>query len=842
MTDGKKKKMNTDDKTPEENKTPDAEQSAETPAEKPSLPETSLTLEESDDAPPAEPPAQPTAEDKPAPPPELNDGGLSLDMDDDETSAAPSAQAEPPSSEPPQTTPEPLQPPQQETQQAAPETPQPAPPEVPQTEPATPQPAPPEVPQTEPETPQPAPPKVPQTDPEKPQPVQPEVPQPPSEQLQTRQMPESGQNDPPHPEHTPVQEPPQEPQQETAITEPPPEQTTAPPPAQSAPQDEPQPSQLSASTEPDSAGETAAHSPTISAGENMDSMDDMGDMEDMGDMPISEMQDEPKSKKKIFMAAGGAAVLALVGGGYLFLSSGQDTPVPPRQTAAREAPLPPEDTQPTEFAAFDASDQTPPSSDDMQGAGLIEIDGLDFAAPPQPEPLSRGEEESFEFAALSGTPDTAEPQSESGFSFAPDDIPPPTWGGTEDNGMSGFPGAFDADDDISAESDAIEPQEGFFETAEVSEETPIDLQDGLPLPPVETEDSALALGFSPFDDEDERVEQGSADAEETPESVADAEDATETETDAVQVSESRDIDLPVVNAFPDFKQDDIPAPVSTSDAAPPPMATETGIDTAIAPRPIDPSLPVAGQRLEELLPPPPQEMPEETERRINEARRAMTQGELEGDAIATHRETLREVPAKEAMVRPLPKQYLIIERADKKPGMPPVARQAVSAGTPLPRTADQEKLRRAIAEQQAGNRQGAMEIYESILRENPTDLNALTNMLGLLRREHPGLALEKLAELRTIYPRHPGVAAQLAVTHADLKNFAEALHFLDIAANLDTPNAYYPFSKGVIFDRMGRRGEANAHYRNALAMLERGQIGPQHVPRDFLRKRLGISY
>jgi len=574
--------------------------------------------------------------------------------------------------------------------------------------------------------------------------------------------------------------------------------------------------------------------------------DDFGD--DGGNMmPPPE---KSGSKKKILMAGGALALAAVIGGGYFVLSSADDGTTPPKQVVKIAAQAPAPTALPDTGTDFAAANTT----------GQADVTGM--TPPPQPTPLTNTNsiagdtDNGTELASIAIAETNAIPRSD-------------TWDMNGDNAMDSFDTA-DMPDDAALTALAVDGQTAVAETDTIDDydpsratittiDTGIDAGDNsLPPPPVDAEAEAATLDFSTTD-----TATTTADAGDTP------------AIDPLAAAENID---PLTGATSDFGEDngfkDTP-PVEISDLEPPsmmataikdtaapqmaedntatttPSLTEPQVDAAIAPKANDPLTPAPSpgepppllsntQQVKDMMPPTKPELTAEEKMRIEQARMALSKGDLEGDAIEEHKKTLREVPAKEAMIRPLPKAYLIVNRADGKSGSRPQTKPQ-QAGTPLANISTKpDLLRQAIAEQRAGNTAGALQSYEKILSANPSDLNALTNMLGILRKQHGELALEKLTELHGLYPGHPGIAAQLAVTYADKKSYAEALHYFDVAASLDKPNAYYPFSKGVILDRMGRRGEANSYYQDALTMLEQGKTGHQKVPLNALRKRLGI--
>lgn len=603
-------------------------------------------------------------------------------------------------------------------------------------------------------------------------------------------------------------------------------------------------------------------------------------------MPVPE---KSGSKKKIMMAGGALALAAVIGGGYFVLSSAGDVAPPPKRVAK---------TAMQETAPVAAGNDFASADTGSNNTAAAEIGLAGLTPPPQPAPLTNTDNletvfsDRSENGAITVAENTAIPPSD-GWNMT-------DGSGADEDVFADL--AIPAGDDANASM--ADGQSADSESGDISSDydpsresvTVTDLDDGaLPPPPVETEAEAAPLDFTAAEGSAVQAGAETAAIAETAESAekdtAPKEGTSAADTEKTAAAKNTVADAAAVSAENDpltaLEQDDPlaenliqdndngfadSAPVAMSELEPPGMLgttslteapqpdtgaakkaadplAEPAVEAAIAPKPLDPLAPVPGEpppilsgteQVKEMMPPTKPALTPQEQMRIEQARVALSQGELEGDAIEEHKKTLREVPAKEAMIRPLPKSYLIIQRADGHAGQA-IKPQQPQAGTPLATVSTKPDLMaQAIAEQRAGNTAAALQSYEKILSDNPSDLNALTNMLGILRKEHTTLALEKLAELHGLYPQHPGIAAQLAVTHADNKNYREALRYFDLAAALDSPNAYYPFSKGVILDKMGRRGEANSYYQEALTMLERGQTGRQQVPLNALRRRLGI--
>lgn len=214
--------------------------------------------------------------------------------------------------------------------------------------------------------------------------------------------------------------------------------------------------------------------------------------------------------------------------------------------------------------------------------------------------------------------------------------------------------------------------------------------------------------------------------------------------------------------------------------------------------------------------------------------------------------TASEILGESAIVRRLPDTYIVV-RKDHATGdhdtRLKVARMALmenrfaaavelfdALATDYPRD-ERVMMGRALALQQTGRIDEALEAYESVLSANPKKLEALTNMLGVLKATNPALAVEKLEELRTVYPYNADIAAQLGTAYAALKNYDAALQYLDMADALSPGNAYVYYNKAVLYDRMGQQNMATTMYRRILQMHAEGSLS-EPLPLDAIRRRL----
>lgn len=146
---------------------------------------------------------------------------------------------------------------------------------------------------------------------------------------------------------------------------------------------------------------------------------------------------------------------------------------------------------------------------------------------------------------------------------------------------------------------------------------------------------------------------------------------------------------------------------------------------------------------------------------------------------------------------------------------------------------------RAVALQKLGQNEEALGAYEAVLVANPKSLEALTNMLGLLKGRDPQLAVSKLTELHETYPYQADITAQLGVAHAQAGDYEQALRYLDMAEAMDPGSAYILYNKAVLHDKMGHNTQAGDLYRQLIRMSVDGTLD-ENLPLDHIKRRLSV--
>lgn len=215
--------------------------------------------------------------------------------------------------------------------------------------------------------------------------------------------------------------------------------------------------------------------------------------------------------------------------------------------------------------------------------------------------------------------------------------------------------------------------------------------------------------------------------------------------------------------------------------------------------------------------------------------------------------TVDELLEQPALVRPLPPSWLTVKKEHDSEDVDTrltLAREALAQNnntaalqlfTELRTKYPKDKrilMGRAVALQRLGQEDAALSAYEAVLNNDPKNLEALTNMLGLLKRKDPALAVEKLEQLHEAYPYNADIAAQLGVACGAAGKFEDSMKYLDMAEALDPGNVSVIYNKAVLYDHMGKSQQAGDLYREVIRMAVDG--GDEGLPMDAIRKRLAV--
>ena len=144
---------------------------------------------------------------------------------------------------------------------------------------------------------------------------------------------------------------------------------------------------------------------------------------------------------------------------------------------------------------------------------------------------------------------------------------------------------------------------------------------------------------------------------------------------------------------------------------------------------------------------------------------------------------------------------------------------------------------RAVAQQKLGMDDVAILSYEALLDLVPNNTDAIVNMMGLLKKQYPSVALRRLTDLREKYPANAGIAAQLGMTYAELGQNQDALRALGTASSLDPSNPQHVYNMAVVSDRAGSKALAIQYYEQSL-QTDAIYGGGRSLPREKIYDRL----
>lgn len=144
---------------------------------------------------------------------------------------------------------------------------------------------------------------------------------------------------------------------------------------------------------------------------------------------------------------------------------------------------------------------------------------------------------------------------------------------------------------------------------------------------------------------------------------------------------------------------------------------------------------------------------------------------------------------------------------------------------------------RAITLQKMDMADEAIFAYEALLNIQPDNLEARINMLGLMSKKYPGVALRQLLDLKDKNPDNVDLLAQIGIVHGYMNNTRDALKYLGIAVSMEPKNSAHYFTMAVIADKAGMKKQAVTLYEKALE-VDAVYSGSRSLPRDVVFARL----
>jgi tetratricopeptide (TPR) repeat protein len=132
----------------------------------------------------------------------------------------------------------------------------------------------------------------------------------------------------------------------------------------------------------------------------------------------------------------------------------------------------------------------------------------------------------------------------------------------------------------------------------------------------------------------------------------------------------------------------------------------------------------------------------------------------------------------------------------------------------------------AQAKQQSGDREGAAQVYRSILETKPGDMDALSGFVSLLRQQNRpeaavGLLQDTLKKANQANQVQPGsvdvtsVQVLLGGVYASQKRFDEAIAIYDEAAKTNKQDFRPVYGKAVVLKEQGKNDQAKPLFTKA---------------------------
>ena len=145
-------------------------------------------------------------------------------------------------------------------------------------------------------------------------------------------------------------------------------------------------------------------------------------------------------------------------------------------------------------------------------------------------------------------------------------------------------------------------------------------------------------------------------------------------------------------------------------------------------------------------------------------------------------------------------------------------------------------LGRGASLQKLGRTEEARIAYERVLRADPTNREALSNLTVIVGERAPAEALTKLLDLEKEYPGFSPIKAQIGLTYAKMGAMNEAFDYLNRATAMSPESLMYQYNMALVLDHLGRTDQAVSIYETVLASLSSGRGAPELSSNDIERR------
>jgi Tfp pilus assembly protein PilF len=129
----------------------------------------------------------------------------------------------------------------------------------------------------------------------------------------------------------------------------------------------------------------------------------------------------------------------------------------------------------------------------------------------------------------------------------------------------------------------------------------------------------------------------------------------------------------------------------------------------------------------------------------------------------------------------------------------------------------------------AGQIDAARKLYSQLLSIDPSNRDALNNFLVLMADEAPEAALEQLAQLEKRDPKFSPIPAQMAIIYQKMGNMDMASEKMFRAVDLSPENLIYRYNLAIMLDKQQKYDEAGKLYHQIVQAYQRGQDIPGNI-------------
>ena len=145
-------------------------------------------------------------------------------------------------------------------------------------------------------------------------------------------------------------------------------------------------------------------------------------------------------------------------------------------------------------------------------------------------------------------------------------------------------------------------------------------------------------------------------------------------------------------------------------------------------------------------------------------------------------------------------------------------------------------LGHGAALQKLGKPDEARADYERVLKVDPANREALSNLTVIVGERSSAEALNQLLDLEKQYPGFSPVKAQIGLTYAKLGSMDKAYDYLSRAVTMTPEAVMYQYNLALVLDHLGRADQAASAYQTVLDSLAGGRGAPELSAADIERR------